>query len=87
MAQKKKVATSKITNVPGSITLNVKKNYKLSPIITPITTKDKASYKTANKKIATVSKKGVITAKKTGKTTITVKVGKKTKKVKVTVKK
>ena len=85
--QKKKVATSKITNVPGSITLNVKKTYKLSPVIAPITTKDKASYKTANKKIATVSKKGVITAKKAGKTTITIKVGKKKKKVKVTVKK
>lgn len=85
--QKKKVATSKISNVPGSITLNVKKTYKLAPVITPITTKDKVTYKTANKKVATVSGKGVITAKKAGKTTITVKVGKKTKKVKVTVKK
>ena len=83
--QKTKVATSKITNVPGSITLKVKKTYKLSPVIAPITTKDKASYKTANKKIATVAKNGKITAKKAGKTTITVKVGKKTKKVKVTV--
>ena len=63
-----------------------KKTYKLTPVITPITTKDKATYKTANKKIATVSGKGTITAKKAGKTTITIKVGKKTKKVKVTVK-
>lgn len=84
--QKKKVAASKITNVPGSITLEKKKTYKLTPVITPITTKDKATYKTANKKIATVSGKGTITAKKAGKTTITIKVGKKTKKVKVTVK-
>ncbi len=83
--QKAKVATSKITNIPGSITLKVKNTYKLSPVIAPITTKDKASYKTANKKIATVAKNGKITAKKAGKTTITVKVGKKTKKVKVTV--
>ena len=83
--QKTKVATSKITNIPGSITLKVKNTYKLSPVIAPITTKDKASYKTANKKIAAVAKNGKITAKKAGKTTITVKVGKKTKKVKVTV--
>ena len=83
--QKAKVATSKITNVPGSITLKVKGSYKLSPVIAPITTKDKATYKTANKKIATVAKNGKITAKKAGKTTITVKVGKKTKKVKVSV--
>lgn len=83
--QKAKVATSKITNVPGKITLKVKKTYKLSPVIAPITTKDKASYKSANKKVATVAKNGKITAKKAGKTTITVKVGKKTKKVKVTV--
>ena len=54
-------------------------------MIAPITTKDKASYKTVNKKIAAVAKNGKITAKKAGKTTITVKVGKKTKKVKVTV--
>ena len=41
-------------------------------------------YEIANRKVATVSKKGVITAKKAGKTTITIKVGKK---IKVTVKK
>ena len=70
--------------IPGSITLKVKNTYKLSPVIAPITTKDKASYKTVNKKIAAVAKNGKITAKKAGKTTIIVKVGKKTKKVKVT---
>ena len=85
--QKAKVISSKITGVPGSITLKVKKSYRLSPVIVPITTKDKITYKTANKKIATVSSKGVIKAKKAGKTTITVKAGKKTKKVTVTVKK
>ena len=85
--QKAKVTSSKIKGVPGSITLKVKKSYRLSPVIVPITTKDKITYKTANKKIATVSSKGVITAKKAGKTTITVKAGKKTKKVTVTVKK
>ena len=85
--QKAKVAATKISNLPVSVTLKVKKTYRLSPVITPMTTKEKATYKTANKKIATVSKNGTITAKKAGKTTITVQVGKKTKKVKVTVKK
>lgn len=85
--QKAKVAAAKISNLPVSITLKVKKTYKLSPVVTPLTTKEKATYKTADKKIAAVSKNGTITAKKAGKTTITVQVGKKTKKVKVTVKK
>ena len=45
------------------------------------------SWKSSDKKVATVSKSGKITAKKAGKATITVKCGKKTVKVKVTVKK
>ncbi len=45
----------------------------------------KAKYKTSNKKVLTVNKKGKITAKKVGKATVTVKYGKKTKKVKFTV--
>ncbi len=46
-----------------------------------------AKFTSSNKKVATVSKKGVITGKKAGKTVITVKVGKYTKKLTVTVKK
>ena len=45
----------------------------------------KAKYKTSNKKVLTINKKGKITAKKVGKATVTVKYGKKTKKVKFTV--
>ncbi len=45
----------------------------------------KAKYSSANKKIATVSKKGLVKGKKTGKTKITVKVGKSKKTVNVTV--
>lgn len=45
----------------------------------------KAKYKTSNKKVLVVNKKGKITAKKVGKATVTVKYGKKTKKVKFTV--
>ena len=83
--QKKKVATSKITNVTKNITLKVKKSTKLAPFVTPITSKNKVTYKTSNKKIATVSSKGVIKAKKAGTATITVKFGSKTVKVKVKV--
>ena len=83
--QKKKVATSKITNVTKNITLKVKKSTKLTPFVTPITSKNKVTYKTSNKKIATVSSKGVIKAKKAGTATITVKSGSKTVKVKVKV--
>ena len=47
---------------------------------------DKVTYKSSNKKIATVSKKGVIKGKKKGTATITIKSGKVTKKCKVKVK-
>lgn len=50
------------------------------------TVKSKITYKSNNKKIATVSKKGVVTAKKAGKCTITVKYKGKVKKLKITVK-
>ena len=85
--QKKKVTTSKITNLPKAVSLKVKAKKKLSPVLFPITSKDKVTYKTSNKKIVTISSKGVITAKKAGKATITIKAGKKSFKVKVTVKK
>ena len=47
----------------------------------------KVTFKSSNKKVATVNSKGVITGKKAGKAVITVKVGKYTKKLTVTVKK
>jgi len=49
-------------------------------------TKKKAKWSTSNKKIATVNKAGKVTAKKKGTATITVKVGKKAYKCKLTVK-
>ncbi|MCI8307685.1 MAG: hypothetical protein HFH14_06510 [Lachnospiraceae bacterium] len=69
--------------VGGKYTLKVKK-------VTPKKASKAVTYKTSNKKIATISKKGVIKGKKVGKATITVtaKANKKVKtKVKVTVKK
>ena len=87
VVQKKKVAASGISNVSKSLKLKLGEKYTLAPVISPITTADKASYSSSNKKIVTVSKKGVITAKKSGTAKITVKAGKKKVTVKVTVEK
>ncbi len=81
------VKTSKITNVAKKATLKVGKKLNLKPVITPITTLEKVQFATSSKQIATVSKKGVITAKKAGKVKITVKSGKKKVTMTITVKK
>lgn len=49
--------------------------------------KKKVKWSTSNKKVATVTKKGKVTGKKTGKSTITAKIGKKKYRCKITVKK
>lgn len=85
--QKKAVKCTKIAVDKKKITLKVKKSYQLKVTKTPVTTLEKVTYKSSNTKVATVSKTGKIKAKKAGKATITVKCGKKTVKVKVTVKK
>ena len=66
------------------MTLKKGKKLTLKPVITPITSQDKVSYKSSNKKVAAVTAKGVIKAKNPGTTKITVTSGKK--KVTVTVK-
>ena len=66
------------------ITLKKKAKAKIGATLLPLTTLDKLTYSTSDKKIATV-KKGVITAMGKGKATITVKAGKKTIKIKVNV--
>ena len=85
--QKAAVKTTKITTTTKSLTLAKGATYKKlasSIAVTPITSKEKVTYSSSNKKVATVSSKGVIKAKKTGTAKITVKSGKK--KVVVTVK-
>jgi uncharacterized protein YjdB len=68
------------------ITLRVGASYTLQPIVYPSNATDKtATYTTGSTAIATVSSRGVVTAKKAGTTTITVKVGSKTAKVTVVV--
>ena len=84
--QKTTVRTQKITGIPKKLVLKVKKKATLKPVILPLTSTEKITYKSSNKKVATVSAKGVIAAKKKGTATITVKSGKKSVKCKVTVK-
>ncbi len=83
--------TKKIVMNKKKVTLEVGKSFKLKvKKVTPAKASKKVTYKSSSKKIATVSKKGVIKAKKKGNATITVtsKANKKAKaKVKVTVKK
>lgn len=85
--QKAAVKTTKITATTKSLTLAKGATYKKlasSIVVTPVTSKEKVTYSSSNKKVATVSSKGVIKAKKAGTAKITVKSGKK--KVVVTVK-
>ena len=81
---KGKIKTTKITLTKKKVTLKKGKTYKIKPNLTPISSTDKVTYKSSKKKVATVSAKGKVKAKKRGKTIITVKSGKK--KVKLTVK-
>ncbi len=68
------------------VSLTRKQKLTLKPVISPITSVEKVTYKSSNKKVATVSSKGVITAKKKGTAKITVKSGKKSYTVTVKVK-
>ena len=92
--QKKNVATKSLKvvdaatgkKVSSKVSLKRKQTLKLATTVSPITSKEKVKYSSSNKKVVSVSSKGVIKAKKKGKATITVKSGKKTYKIKVTVK-
>ncbi len=82
-----KVKTSTKKATPNKLTLGAKEKHKITGVLTKKQAK-KAKYSTSKKKVATVSKKGVIQAKKPGTAKITIKVGKKkVKTITVTVKK
>ena len=72
--------------IASNVTLKLKQTLKLSTEITPVTSKQKVTYATSNKKVATVNSKGVVTAKKKGTAKITVKCNGITRTFKVTVK-
>lgn len=84
--QKGKIKTKSISGLKKKVSVNKGKTLKLTPVLSPQTSQEKISYSSSNKKIATVSSKGVITARKKGSTTITIKSGKISVKCKVTVK-
>ena len=92
--QKKAVKTIALTvtnaatgkKVAKNIKLGRHKKLKLQATVAPVTSLQKATYTSSNKKVAQAAKNGVITGKKAGTAVITVKSGKKTCKIKVTVK-
>ena len=69
--------TRKIKLNRRKLSLKKGKSFRLKVTLTPADSQDKITYKTSNKKIATVSKTGKIKAKKKGKVKITVISGKK----------
>ena len=69
--------TRKIKLNRRKLTLKKGKSFRLKVTLAPADSQDKITYKTSNKKIATVSKTGKIKAKKKGKVKITVISGKK----------
>ncbi|EOS23068.1 hypothetical protein C806_03171 [Lachnospiraceae bacterium 3-1] len=90
--QKKAVTTKGLTVQGKSVKKNkltIKKGKSVTLIIErkPVASTEKITYQSSNKKIATVSAKGKIKARKPGKANITVKSGKKKVVIKVTVKK
>ncbi len=83
--KKDKVKTAKLS---GATSVSVKKGktVTLKPTKVPFTSQEKITYKSSNSKIATVSAGGKVKGKKKGSTTIKVKSGKKSYKVKIYVK-
>ena len=70
----------------NSVTLKRKQILKVTPVIAPVTSTQKVTYTTSNEKVATVASNGQITAKRKGTAYITAKSGRKSVKIKVTVK-
>ena len=90
VSYKVKVQSGKVKGKPilgcaKSVTLARGQSLAINATKLPVTCKDKIKYKSSKKKVASVSKNGVITAKKKGTTKITVKVGSKKKTIKVKV--
>lgn len=79
-----KTVTVKL-NKKKKVTLKI--DQKLRIKVKGIPKKEKVTFKSSNKKVAIVSAKGVVKVRKTGKTTITVKCGKKKAKITIKVKK
>ena len=68
---KTKKKTPKTINISGTNTVLKGKTVKLSAKVSPSGASQSVTWKTSNKKIATVSSKGIVTGKKTGQVKIT----------------
>lgn len=82
------VKTSKITTTTKNLTMKIGETYtKLAStvVVAPVTSKEKITYSSSDKKVAIVNSKGVIEAKGIGTTKITIKSGKEKAVVNVTV--
>lgn len=84
--QKTTVKTTKITGVATSLKLKRNQKATLKPVLQPLTSGEKITYKSSNTKIAIVNSKGQITARSKGTATITVTSGRKSVRCKVIVK-
>ena len=83
-----KIPVTKVTLNKTKLTLGAKEKFTLKATITPKNaTNKKVTWTSSKKSVATVSTKGVVTAKKAGKATISAKIDGITKKCVVTVKK
>ena len=83
--QKTTVKTTKITGVVTSLKLKKNQKATLKPVLQPLTSGEKITYKSSNTKIAIVNSKGQITARSKGTATITVTSGRKSVRCKVIV--
>lgn len=81
--QKTAVKTSKVKVAEKKLTVKKGEKASLKATVAPFTSAQKLTYTSSNKKVATVSKNGIVTAKKAGTAKITVKSG--SKKVTVTI--
>ena len=81
-----KVKTTKLSGVPSSKTVKKGKTFTIKASVAPKNSDEKVTYKTSNKKIATVTSKGVVKGIKKGTATVTVQSGSKKQTCKVTVK-
>lgn len=84
--QPTKVITTKIFGLRSSETLKVGQKLALKPVLGPVTSQDGITYTFSNRDVAVVNRNGVITAHNKGTAKITVRSGRETFVIKVTVK-
>lgn len=80
-----KVTTTKLAGVKKTLKMKKGARKSIRASVKPITSQQKVSYRSSNKKVVSVSSSGMLTAKKKGKATITIRSGSKKIKCKVTV--